>query len=139
MKVLGVDHIGIAVNSISKAIDFYQRALGLELEGIEDVPTRQLKVGFIDTGSSRIELIESTSDESTIAKYLSKRGEGIHHICLKVDSLDKALEQLKNEGYELIDNEPQNGAGGSKIAFVHPRSAGGVLIELKELPDIKEK
>jgi len=134
LKVLSVDHIGIAVSDIAKAMNFYSNGLGLKLGEIEEIKDRQLRVGFIDTGSAKIELIEPTSDDSTVAEFISRRGEGIHHICFKVDNLVKALQHMKNNGFDLIDNKPRDGAGGSKIAFVHPKSAGGVLIELKELP-----
>ena len=134
MKVLGVDHIGITVSNIAKAMNFYNNGLGLKLGEIEEIKDRQLRIGFIDTGSTKIELIEPTSDDSTVAEFISRRGEGIHHICFKVDNLAKALQHMKNKGFDLIDSKPRNGAGGSKIAFVHPKSAAGVLIELKELP-----
>ncbi|MCD6163272.1 MAG: methylmalonyl-CoA epimerase [candidate division Zixibacteria bacterium] len=134
MKVLNIDHIGIAVKQISDSMEFYSSALGLKLGGTEEVPERHLKVGFIEIGSTRIELIESTSDESAIAKYIEKKGGGLHHICLSVDNIVEALTHMKNKGFKLIDNEPKDGAEGSKVAFVHPKSAGGVLIELKELP-----
>jgi len=133
MKILGTDHIGIAVKSITQSIEFYRRGLGLELGGIEEVPDRHLKVGFIDTGNTRLELIESTSEESAIAKYIAKKGEGIHHICLLVDDIKAVLDRLKAEGFKLIDDEPRSGAEGTKVAFVHPKAANGVLIELKQL------
>ncbi len=133
MKIIGVDHIGIAVKNINRAMDFYRRGLGLDLGGIEDIPDRNLKVGFINIGSTKIELIESTSDDSAIAKYIAKKGEGIHHICLLVDDIAEALTHFKSEGFELIDSHPRGGAEGSKVAFVHPKAAGGVLIELKQI------
>jgi len=133
MQILGIDHIGIAVNSIADAVDFYQRALGLKLDRTEAIPERHIRIGFIDTGSTQLELIEPTSNESVIAKFIASRGEGIHHFCLRVDDLAGALAVLKDQGYELIDPEPRQGAAGSRIAFVHPRAAGGVLIELKEV------
>lgn len=133
MKVLNIDHIGIAVKQISESIKFYNDALGLELGGTEDVPERHLRVGFIEIGSTKIELIESTSDESAIAKFIEKKGGGLHHICLRVDNIVEALKYMKGKGFKLIDNEPKDGAEGSKVAFVHPKSASGVLIELKEL------
>jgi len=134
LKVSGIDHIGIAVGNITKAMDFYSNALGLKLDGVEEIKERQLRVGFIEIGSAKIELIEPTSDDSTIAKFISRKGEGIHHICFKVENIVKVLRQMKSKGFDLINNKPQDGAGGSKIAFVHPKSASGVLIELKELP-----
>ena len=139
MKVKGIDHIGIAVKKIDQAMDFYRKGLHLELGGREDIPERHLKVGFVETGNTRLELIESTSDESAIAKYIAKKGEGIHHICLVVDNIDEALDQMKEEGFALIDNEPKPGAQGSRIAFVHPKSSGGVLIELKEYANKENK
>ena len=132
MKIKGIDHIGIAVENIDKAMGFYRKALNLELNGGEDILERHLKVGFIETGNTRLELIESTSNESAIAKYIATKGGGIHHICLAVDNIDEALAQMKKEGYALIDNEPRPGAEGSLIVFIHPKSSGGVLIELKE-------
>jgi methylmalonyl-CoA/ethylmalonyl-CoA epimerase len=133
MKILGVDHIGIAVNNISEAKAFYEKGLGLSLDGTEDIPDRDLRIGFINAGDTKIELIESTSNRSAIAKFLASRGQGIHHICLKVDNIQQAIDQLIKEGYELIDDFPRTGAAGSKVAFLHPRAAGGVLIELKQL------
>ena len=135
MKVLGIDHIGVAVNSIEKAMDFYRRALNMELGGGEDIPERHLKVGFLETGDARIELIEATSEEAATAKYIAQRGEGIHHICIRVDDIEAALEQFKAEGFRLIDETAKPGAEGAKVAFVHPKSSNGVLIELKELPE----
>lgn len=135
MKVLGVDHIGIAVKKIEDSMKFYEEGLDLKLAGIEQIPERHLKVGFIETGDARIELIESTSDESAIAGFIAGRGEGIHHICLKVDDIEAALEQMKRKGYKLIDEVPKAGAEGSRVAFIHPKSAGGVLIELKQSPE----
>lgn len=133
MKILSIDHIGIAVKNINQALDFYRRGLGLELGGIEEIPERNLKAGFINVGATKIELLESTSDDSAIAKYIAKKGEGIHHICLLVDDIAEALEHFKAEGFELIDSQPRGGAEGSKVAFIHPKAAGGALIELKQL------
>lgn len=141
MKILGIDHIGIAVNNIEKVMDFYNRALGLRLGNIEEIPDRQLKIGFIDIGGrspsemTKIELVEPTSSESTVAKFIAKRGEGIHHLCFQVDDIEEALKRLSKEGFELIDKLPRRGAADSKIAFIHPKSTGGVLIELKQLPE----
>ena len=140
MKILGIDHIGIAVNDIEKMLGFYIRTLGLRFGGIEEIPDRYLKVGFIDNSESspsaktRIELIEPTSPESTVAKFIAKRGEGIHHLCFHVDDIEEAIGQLVKGGFELIDKIPRRGAENSKIAFIHPKSTGGVLIELKQLP-----
>jgi len=133
MKILGTDHIGIAVKNINQSMDFYKRGLGLELGGIEEIPDRNLRVGFINVGTTKIELIESTSGDSAIAKYIAKKDEGIHHICLLVDDIKAVLAKMKAEGFKLIDNEPREGAEGSMVAFVHPKAANGVLIELKQL------
>lgn len=138
MKILGIDHIGIAVNNIEKVMGFYSRALGLTLGGIEEMPDRHLKIGFIDVAdrspseTTRIELIEPTSSESVMANFIAKRGEGVHHFCFQVDDIEEALRHLRKEGFELIDKKPRQGAEGSKIAFIYPKSTGGVLIELKE-------
>jgi methylmalonyl-CoA/ethylmalonyl-CoA epimerase len=133
MKIIGVDHIGIAVNNIEKAFEAYRQGFGLELEGIEQIKDRNLRIGFLDMGNTHIELIEPTSIDSTIAKFIESRGEGLHHYCIRVDNINEALTHFNNFGYELIDKVPREGAAGSKIAFIHPKSFGGVLIELKEI------
>jgi methylmalonyl-CoA/ethylmalonyl-CoA epimerase len=134
MRIISIDHIGIAVNSIPESMDFYGRGLNLKLGGTEAIPDRHLKIGFIDVGNTRVELIESTSNDSAIAKYVQKHGGGIHHICLRVANLDEALAHMKKEGFELIDEKPKPGAEGSRVAFVHPKAGHGVMIELKEIP-----
>lgn len=133
MKILGIDHIGIAVKNIGGAAGFYDNALGLHIAGEEIIADRHLKIAFLETGNGRLELIEPTSEESTIAKFLANRGEGIHHFCLLVDDIEQALQEMSQKGYRLIDKTPRHGAEGSKIAFIHPSAAGGVLIELKQL------
>lgn len=144
MKILGIDHIGIAVNNIDKVMGFYNRALSLTLSDIEEITDGHIKVGFIDVGDqspsemTKIELIEPTSSESVVAKFIAQKGEGIHHICFLVDDIEVALRHLSKEGFELIDNKPRRGAAGSKIAFVHPKSTGGVLIELKQKRRLKK-
>ena len=137
MKIIGIDHIGIAVKEIGKAAGFYENVLGLPIAGEEAIADRQLKIAFLETGNARLELIEPTSDDSTIAEFLANRGEGIHHFCLLVDDIEQALQEMSQKGYRLIDETPRQGAEGSKIAFVHPSTAGGVLIELKQLADKK--
>ncbi|ERM93347.1 hypothetical protein O163_00160 [Caldanaerobacter subterraneus subsp. yonseiensis KB-1] len=127
-----VDHIGIAVKSIEEARKFYEEVLGLKVTGIEEVEEQKVKTAFIPVGESEIELLESTSEDGPVAKFIEKRGEGIHHIALQVDDIEKALEGLKGKGVKLIDEVPRYGAGGAKIAFVHPKSANGVLLELCE-------
>ncbi|AEM79675.1 methylmalonyl-CoA epimerase [Thermoanaerobacter thermohydrosulfuricus] len=125
-----IDHIGIAVKSIEEASKFYKDVLGLEITGVEVVEEQKVKTAFIPVGDSEIELLESTSDDGPIAKFIEKRGEGIQHIALQVDDIEKTLEELKQKGIKLIDEVPRYGAGGAKIAFVHPKSTNGVLLEL---------
>ena len=126
-----LDHIGIVVRDIAAALKVYQVALGLPLSETVDVADQQVRVAFLPIGESNIELVQPTSDDTGIAKYLAKRGEGIHHICIQVDDIEAALAQLKAQGVELIDTEPRQGAHG-QVAFVHPRGAHGVLVELVE-------
>lgn len=124
-----ISHIGIAVQDLDEAIAFYQK-LGLQLEGTEEVPSQMVKVAFFPVGDTRIELLAPTSEESPIAKFIEKRGEGIQHLAFAVDDLPEALKYSEEEGIRLIDKEPRPGAHGAKIAFLHPKSTGGVLIEL---------
>jgi len=128
-----LDHIGIAVADLGQALAFYCGALGLEVEAPEDVPSQRVRAHFIPVGESTLELLEATADDSPIAKYVGKRGPGIHHITLRVDDIRAALARLKEKGVRLIDETPREGAHGSLVAFVHPSSAHGVLVELKEV------
>ena len=127
----GVDHIGIAVRSLDERLALY-RALGLEVEGREDVPSEKVRVAFLPAEGTRIELLEATSPDSPIAAFIEKRGEGMHHVCLRVDDIRAAMASLKAQGVRLLSDEPRPGAHGSRVCFVHPRSAGGVLIELSQ-------
>jgi methylmalonyl-CoA epimerase len=131
-----LDHIGIAVGDLAAALAFYRDALGLEIEGSEDVASQHVRAHFIDVGAvnhgAKLELLEATSPDSAIAKYVQKRGPGLHHITLRVDDIAAALAQLKARGARLIDEQPRPGAEGSLIAFVHPAAAHGVLVELKQ-------
>jgi methylmalonyl-CoA epimerase len=127
-----LDHIGIAVSDIEEALAFYRDALGLEIETPEDVPSQRVRAHFIPAGESALELLEATADDSPIAKYLQKRGPGLHHITLRVDDIRAALAQLKARGVRLIDEAPRPGAQGSLVAFIHPSSAQGVLVELTQ-------
>ena len=131
MKVK-LDHIGIAVADIEQALTFYRDALGLDIDPPEDVPSQRVRAHFIRAGGSALELLEATAEDSPIAKYLQKRGPGLHHITLRVDDIRAALAQLKARGIRLIDESPRAGAHGSLVAFIHPSSAHGVLIELKQ-------
>ncbi|WP_297091365.1 methylmalonyl-CoA epimerase [Thermococcus sp.] len=126
-----IDHVGIAVKNLDEAIKVWE-GLGLKVEEIEEVPDQKVRTAIIHVGESRIELLEGTSEDSPIAKFIAKRGEGIHHIALGVDNIEEHLEKLKAEGYRLIDEKPRIGAGGAKIAFVHPKAVTGVLLELCE-------
>lgn len=127
-----LDHIGIAVQSVGAALAFYRDALGLEVEGVEDVTSQGVRAHFIRVGESSLELLEATVPWSPIAGFVEKRGPGIHHITLRVDDLRAVLERLKRKGVRLIDQEPREGAEGGLIAFVHPSAAHGVLVELKQ-------
>ncbi|MNR94184.1 Glyoxalase/Bleomycin resistance protein/Dioxygenase superfamily protein [compost metagenome] len=125
-----IDHLGIAVRSIEAAMPLYTGMLGLELHEIEEVADQKVRTAVFPVGESRIELLEPTSPDSPVAKFLEKRGEGIHHVALGVQDVAAALAKLKAEGAQLIDEAPRKGAGGALIAFVHPKSTGGVLLEL---------
>ena len=135
MKVLKIDHLGIAVKSIEEAKKLFHDILGLEFEGTETVQEQKVTTAFFPVGDSEVELLESTDPDGPIAKYLEKRGEGIQHIAFRVDNLEEALARLKDKGIRLIDEKPRKGAGGAKIAFLHPKSTHGVLIELSERED----
>lgn len=127
----GVDHVGIAVESIAEARRFYE-ALGLEVAAIEEVPQEGVRVALIHAGASRIELLEATRADSPIAKFLERRGEGLHHLCLATDDIGSDDRRLRRAGVELLRERPTRGAEGCWVQFVHPKSAGGVLIELSE-------
>jgi methylmalonyl-CoA/ethylmalonyl-CoA epimerase len=146
MKVT-LDHVGIAVADLSAALAFYRDALGLEIETPEVVASQRVRVHFIPVGATassgagargpELELLEATADDSPIAKYVEKRGPGLHHITLRVDDIRAALAQLKAKGVRLIDETPRDGAHGSLVAFIHPSSAHGVLVELNQTSDLK--
>ena len=125
-----INHIGIAVNSIEASIPFYRDTLGMVFEGDEVVAEQKVKVAFLAVGASRIELLEPTADDSPVAKFLAKNGEGVHHIAYEVADLGAALADLKRDGVRLIDETPRSGAHGTSIAFLHPKATGGVLTEL---------
>ena len=129
----GVDHVGLAVRNLDKAISVYQDLLGFKVEGVHTLTKRKVRIAFLSTGDdSKIELLEPLDRESTIAKFLEARGEGIHHIAMKVKGIEAMLEGFKRKGVVLIDEKPKAGAEGSKIAFVHPKSTCGILLELVE-------
>ena len=133
-----LDHIGIAISDLSEALRFYRDALGLEVESPEEVPSQRVRAHFIPAGESALELLEATDDTSPIAKYTAKRGPGLHHITLRVDDLVAALARLKERGVRLIDETPRPGAHGSLVAFIHPSSAHGVLVELKQVLPVEQ-
>jgi methylmalonyl-CoA/ethylmalonyl-CoA epimerase len=130
VKLIKIDHLGIAVPSLTDAIEAY-RALGFEPSETHDVPSEKVKAAFLPIGESRLELLEPTDPSSTIARFLEKRT-GLHHVCLLVEDLEAALAELKARGVRLIDETPRPGAGGCRVAFLHPKATGGVLIELKQ-------
>jgi methylmalonyl-CoA/ethylmalonyl-CoA epimerase len=128
-----IDHIAIVVDDIDAALGFWRDALGLDLTHVEDVPDQQSAVAFLPTGESEVELVKPTTTTSGVARYLAKRGPGIHHICFEVEDIRKTLAVLKSRGIRLINEEPSIGTGGKQIAFIHPESTHGVLVELYEL------
>lgn len=127
-----VDHIGIAVSSLEESVKFYQEVLGLELHGTEVVEEQKVKVAFLPVGDTEVELLEATAPDSPIAKFIEAKGQGVQHIAFRVDDIEAALEEMKAKGVRLIDEKPRYGAGGARIAFLHPKSTNGVLIELCE-------
>jgi methylmalonyl-CoA/ethylmalonyl-CoA epimerase len=132
MKILKIDHLGIAVDSIDKGKNLYSEILGLEFEGTETVEEQKVTTAFFPVGESEVELLEATASDSPVAKYIEKKGEGVHHVAFRVENIEEALLELKEKGVRLIDEQPRKGAGGAKIAFLHPKSTGGVLVELCE-------
>jgi len=127
-----IDHIGIAVKDMASARSFYEQVLGLKVTAEEVVEEQRVKVAFIPTGDSEVELLESTTEDGPIAHYIEKNGEGIQHIAFRVENLEEKLAELKAAGVRLIDEKPRRGAGGAKIAFLHPKSTFGTLVELCE-------
>lgn len=125
-----INHIGIAVNSLDEAIPFYRDNLGMAFRGMEEVVEQQVKVAFLEVGESKIELLEPTSAESPVARFLEKNGPGVHHIAYQVEDLEAAIAKLESEGARMIDKVPRLGAHGARIAFIHPKSSNGVLTEL---------
>ena len=132
MKIKHIDHIGIAVKSIEQAGRFYTEVLGLPLQATETVTEQKVTVAFIPIADSEVELLESTDPDGPVAKYIESRGEGIQHIAYRVENIDEALAELKEKGVRMIDQEARKGAGGARIAFIHPKETNGVLVELCE-------
>lgn len=134
-----VEHIGIAVRSIESALKTYEAGLGLSVRHVEEVAQQKTRVAMLPVGESKLELLEGTSPDSPIARFIERRGEGLHHLCLEVEDIERALERMKKAGIRLIDEVPRKGAGGCLVAFIHPNATGGVLIELSQKPAGSER
>lgn len=132
MEILKIDHLGIAVNSIDDGKGFWTDILGLKFDGAETVDSQKVTTAFFPVGESEVELLESTSPDGPVAKFIEKRGQGFQHIAFRVANIEESLKELKEKGIQLIDQEPRIGAGGAKIAFLHPKATGGILVELCE-------
>jgi methylmalonyl-CoA/ethylmalonyl-CoA epimerase len=135
LDYLGIDHLGVAVHDLDKATATYGTLLGFKITGRETLTDRGISVAFVDTGNARIELIAPLHNNSEVSKFLEKRGEGIHHICVRVADVAQTLRELAKRGAHLINSTPQPGAHGMKVAFVHPKGTHGVLLELAQLPE----
>ena len=134
MTIKRIDHIAIAVEDMQPSLRFWEKALGLNVHEIRNVPEQAVDIAFLPIGASEVELVKPVTGDSGIAKWMKKRGPGIHHICFEVDNIRQVLADLAAQGIELIDQEPRTSADGKLYAFVHPKSTGGVLIELYQLP-----
>ena len=132
MKILKIDHLGIAVNNMNEGKSFWTDILGLTFEGAETVAEQKVTTAFFPVGESEVELLESTSPDGPVAKFIEKKGTGFQHVAFRVENIEEALAELKAKGIQLIDQVPRKGAGGAKIAFLHPKATGGVLVELCE-------
>ena len=132
MNLTHIEHIGIAVKNLQESIKKFENMLGIKCYAIEEVKDQKVKIAFFQIGQNKIELLEGTEPDSTISKFIEKRGEGVHHVALAVNNIEGALQELKEKNIQLIDEKPRLGAEGLHIAFIHPKSAGGVLIELCE-------
>ena len=132
-KVTHIDHIAIIVKNLEEAFSFWREALGMQIVCTKEIPAEQARVAFMNLGEERIEFIEPTSAESSLARFLEKRGPGMHHICLEVDDIESMLVQLKESSVQLINQTPETGSDGRKYVFIHPKSANGVLVELYEM------
>ncbi len=127
-----IDHIGVAVKDLEAALKIFRDCLGLEMTGVEEVAEQKVKVAFLPVGESKIELLQSTDPQGPVARFIESRGEGVQHIAFRVHNLEEKLAELKAKGVRLIDEKPRYGAGGARIAFLHPKSTSGVLVELCE-------
>ncbi len=131
-KTIKINHIGIAVADIDESLKFWRDALGIELSHIEDVPSQKARVAFLPVGESEVELVNPTTEDSGVARFIAERGGGMHHLCIEVDDIEGVIANLKEKGVRMIDEEPK-ALPGRKMAFVHPKSAGGVLVELYQI------
>ena len=134
MKPIKINHVAIVVQNIDAALNFWEQTFGLELDHVEEVPSQKSKVAFLPLGESEIELVQPTTSDSGLANFLEKRGEGMHHICIEVEDIDAALAELKSKGVRLINEVPEK-LPGRKMAFIHPKAANGVLVELYQLTE----
>ncbi len=132
-KITKVNHIAVAVNDIESSLTFWRDALGLELAELRDVPAESAQIAFLPIGGTEVELVRPTTDDSGLAKYIEKRGQGMHHLCLETDDIEGMMTQLKEKDIQLINESPRTGADGKKYAFIHPKSTGGVLVELYQI------
>ena len=130
MKLLRIDHLGIAVSSINEGKNFWTDVLGLAVTDTDTVEAQKTTTAFLPVGESEVELLESTTEDGPVAKFIEKKGQGIQHVAFAVENIEEALQELKDKGIQLIDQEPRIGAGGAKIAFLHPKATNGVLVEL---------
>jgi methylmalonyl-CoA/ethylmalonyl-CoA epimerase len=134
VRAKGLDHVAIVVRDLEESIRLWRDALGLELTHVEEVPEQQVRTAIFGHGMGRVELISPTTQDSGVARFLATRGEGLHHVCIEVEDIESAMESLRKVGAPLIDREPRPGAGGARVAFVHPKGMRGVLTELREAP-----
>jgi methylmalonyl-CoA/ethylmalonyl-CoA epimerase len=134
MKPIKINHVAIVVQDIDAALNFWEQTFGLKLDHVEDVPSQKSKVAFLPLGESEIELVQPTTSDSGLANFLEKRGEGMHHICIEVEDIDATLAELKSKGVRLINDVPEE-LPGRKMAFIHPKAANGVLVELYQLTE----
>ena len=132
-QIKAINHVAVVVEDMEKSLAFWRDALGLELHELRDVPAEKSQVAFLPLAGAEVELVMPTTDDSGIAKYLAKRGQGMHHLCLEVDDIDSMMTQLKSKNIRLINEEPRTAADGKKYAFIHPESTGGVLVELYQI------
>jgi methylmalonyl-CoA/ethylmalonyl-CoA epimerase len=138
-RIMKIHHVAMVVNDIDSSLEFWRDGLGLTLEQIQHIPEQDSKIAFLPVGEGEIELVQPIGEDSGLARYLAKKGPGLHHLCIQVDEITSLLSDLKQKGFRLINEEPMQGDKGKKYAFIHPQSTGGVLVELYELPvNLKE-